>query len=100
MRKQDKIALQKLIQKIALEIMATDGCYSIIIENSDGSLLTLHGGMTAREMQVPIYRKIGVFVKIELIKHALKTMRQSDGVYYLPGKVILDGRGDSYVRRY
>ena len=92
MRKQDKIALQKLIQKVALEIMGTDGAYSIIIEGSDGSLLTLHCGMTAREMQIPIYRKIGVFVKIESIKHALKTMRQPDGVYYLLGKkVILDG---------
>ena len=82
MRKQDKIALQKLIQKVALEIMATDGAYSTITEGPDGSLLTLHCGMTAREMQIPIYRKIGVFVKIESFKHALKTMRQPDGVYY------------------
>lgn len=88
MRKQDTIALQKLIQKIALEIMVTDGLYSTIIEGPDGSLFTLRYGMTAREMQIPIYKKIGVFVKIESIKHALKTMRQPDGVYYLPGKKL------------
>lgn len=88
MRKQDKIALQKLIQKVALEIMATDGVYCIITEGSDGSLLTLRCGMTAREMQIPIYKKIGVFVKIESIKHALKIMRQPDGVYYLLEKKL------------